>query len=388
MSARGGSRPPPRGRPNKVTKPASQGTTKSAAHGLARNNRHPNSIDQLHQFVAQDEEAEAEHEDDDEINPAALPPAPSSTQAQQPQQQQQQHHHHHHHQHQQHHTDHPFDLSAANILANGPPAPAAGNDPEIHPDLHSLPTQFAMEAPMGGHGSGGLPRTAEVLASESGYAALLIDSALAKRLASNEGARLAVQRRQDQNLNLKRRSNVEALLAHVSGQEAHSPCKSCHKGYGPWNGCVVVNGQMCGSCANCWFNASGSRCSFHENNLPQHMPAIGVPQVSANTSFAGTAPMAAGMAPAGPGGFGQSGADPIAQIFKDAIDRVTADVRANDAHALFHLRIETAARQLALVSAEYAAFLAQQPGHDPSQHPHDAEGSVPEAAMGEEENDA
>ncbi|TDZ18460.1 hypothetical protein Cob_v008471 [Colletotrichum orbiculare MAFF 240422] len=28
MSARGGSRPPPRGRPNKVTKPASQGTTK------------------------------------------------------------------------------------------------------------------------------------------------------------------------------------------------------------------------------------------------------------------------------------------------------------------------------------------------------------------------
>ncbi|KAG8406211.1 hypothetical protein J3459_019417 [Metarhizium acridum] len=26
---------------------------------------------------------------------------------------------------------------------------------------------------------------------------------------------------------------------------------------------------MCGSCTNCWFNASGSRCTFHENNNPQ-----------------------------------------------------------------------------------------------------------------------
>ncbi len=50
---------------------------------------------------------------------------------------------------------------------------------------------------------------------------------------------------------------------HVSGQRTASQCKNCHKGHGPWNDCVVVDGQMCGSCANCWFNASGSRCSFH-----------------------------------------------------------------------------------------------------------------------------
>ncbi|KAL2881125.1 hypothetical protein SGCOL_003415 [Colletotrichum sp. CLE4] len=327
MSARGGSRPPPRGRPNKVTKPTAG--LKRDAHGRA--SRHSSvAADQLEQ-LAHDAEAEAEHEDDDEIT---APP---------------QHHQHHH---QQQHHPHPFDLAAAGILANGPPGTVPGADPDIHPDLHSLPAQFAMEAQMGGHGPGGMSRTAEDLASESGYGQLLIDSALAKRLANNEGERLAVQRRQDQTLNLKRRSNVEALLAHVSGQEAHSPCK--------------------------------------KNNLPQHMPAIQlqpVPQVSANTSFAGTAPMAPGMAPAGPS-FGQPGADPtIGQFVKDVLDRAMAEARSDNPHVRFQLRIETAARQLALASAEYAEFLAQQGAHDPSQHP-DPEGSVPEAAMGEGDNGA
>ncbi|KAK2064217.1 hypothetical protein LY76DRAFT_561425 [Colletotrichum caudatum] len=378
MSARGGSRPPPRGRPNKVTKPT--GGLKRDPHG--RQSRHSSvAADQLEQ-LAHDAEAEAEHEDDDEIT-VPPPPGTSSHHHQQHQQQQQEQ--------QQHHHSNPFDLAAAGILANGPPGSVPGADADIHPDLHSLPAQFAMEAPMGTHSTGGLSRTAEDLASESGYGQLVIDSALAKRLANNEGQRLAVQRRQDQTLNLKRRSNVEALLAHVSGQEAHSPCKSCHKGYGPWNGCVVVSGQMCGSCANCWFNASGSRCSFHaENNLPQHMPAIQlqpVPQVSANTSFAGTAPMAPGMAPAGPS-FGQPGADPtVAQFVKDVLDRAMAEARSDNPHVRFQLRIETAARQLALASAEYAEFLAQQGGHDPGQHP-DPESSVPEAAMGEGDNGA
>ncbi|WYZ40150.1 hypothetical protein EsH8_IV_000491 [Colletotrichum jinshuiense] len=376
MSARGGSRPPPRGRPNKVTKPATAGLKRDAQ---GRASRHSSvAADQLEQ-LAHDAEAEAEHEDDDEITAPPPHPGPSSVS-----QHQQQHHHH------QHHHSNPFDLAAAGILANGPPGTVPGADPDIHPDLHSLPAQFAMEAPMGTHGPGSMSRSADELASESGYGHLVIDSALAKRLANNEGQRLAVQRRQDQTLNLKRRSNVEALLAHVSGQEAHSPCKSCHKGYGPWNGCVVVSGQMCGSCANCWFNASGSRCSFHENNLPQHMPAIQLqPQVSANTSFAGTAQMAPGMAPAGPSSFVQPGADPtVAQFVKDVLDRAMAEARSDNPHVRFQLRIETAARQLALASAEYAEFLAQQGGHDPSQHAPDPEGSVPEAAMGEGDNGA
>ena len=110
-------------------------------------------------------------------------------------------------------------------------------------------------------------QTTEQLAIQSGYESLNIESALAKRLAREPGQRLATQRRPDQVLNLARRSNVEALFAHIAGEPARIPCKNCHKGHGPWIHCVVVDGQMCGSCANCWFNASGARCSFHGKHI-------------------------------------------------------------------------------------------------------------------------
>lgn len=106
------------------------------------------------------------------------------------------------------------------------------------------------------------PNTCD-LAYDSGYSRISVESALSRRLAEVPGMRLAHQRRPDQQLNLGRRSNVEALFAHIAGEEVAVPCKNCHKGHGPWTTCVIVHGQMCGSCANCWFNASGSRCSFH-----------------------------------------------------------------------------------------------------------------------------
>ncbi|KAK0646080.1 hypothetical protein B0T16DRAFT_412590 [Cercophora newfieldiana] len=108
-----------------------------------------------------------------------------------------------------------------------------------------------------------LVQTTQQLAIESGYNNLNIESALAKRLAREPGQRHATQRRPEQALNLGRRSNVEALFAHIAGEPARVPCKNCHKGHGPWVSCIIVDGQMCGSCANCWFNASGARCSFH-----------------------------------------------------------------------------------------------------------------------------
>jgi 3-dehydrosphinganine reductase len=195
-----------------------------------------------------------------------------------------------------HDGQHHLDLStAANILANGPAiipgtgssSNGGGPDPSIHPALqvldqaaaqaqaaqaqaqahahavhphnHNHTAAFALEAMDPNQVTG----TAEEVALESGYNDINIDSALGKRLAREPGLRMAVQRRNEQILNLKRRSNVEALLAHVTGTVTASPCKNCHKGHGPWNLCVVVDGQMCGSCANCWYNASGSRCSFH-----------------------------------------------------------------------------------------------------------------------------
>lgn len=107
------------------------------------------------------------------------------------------------------------------------------------------------------------PKTTEQMAEESGYAGFKVDSAFAKRMSRDPGQRLAEQRRQGQDLNLVRRSNVEALFAQIAGSEAANPCAHCRKGQGPWTVCVVYSGQMMGSCANCWFNASGSRCSFH-----------------------------------------------------------------------------------------------------------------------------
>ncbi|KAH9433595.1 hypothetical protein MCOR02_005643 [Pyricularia oryzae] len=107
------------------------------------------------------------------------------------------------------------------------------------------------------------------MARVSGYTDYKIESALAKRLYKEPGMRPAQQRRPEQMLNLQRRSNVEALFAHIAGVEAVSPCKNCRKGHGPWHSCVVVEGQMCGACANCWFNASGARCSFHETRTGQ-----------------------------------------------------------------------------------------------------------------------
>lgn len=155
----------------------------------------------------------------------------------------------------------------ANLVSNGP-------DPAIHPDLQLEHAQFAMDhqtmdqqiqEAAAAAAAVSQPRTTTQLVKDSGYEIRWDNtgSNLIKRLLDNPGRRLAKQRRGDQSLNLQRRSNIEALLAQVAGQEAASACKNCHKGHGPWTECVVVEGHMCGSCANCWYNASGARCSFH-----------------------------------------------------------------------------------------------------------------------------
>ncbi|KAF1739075.1 hypothetical protein CRV24_001007 [Beauveria bassiana] len=105
--------------------------------------------------------------------------------------------------------------------------------------------------------------TAAELAYSKYGAAVKLDSALSRKVANKTAKRSPTQRRSDQKLNIDRRSNMEAFLAHVTGQAASKPCKNCHKGHGPWKECVVYDGQMCGSCTNCWYNASGSRCTFH-----------------------------------------------------------------------------------------------------------------------------
>ncbi|KAJ6783658.1 hypothetical protein PWT90_06728 [Aphanocladium album] len=111
------------------------------------------------------------------------------------------------------------------------------------------------------------PSAAEVAYSKYGHA-VKIDSALSKKVAIEAAKRPPTQRRPDQKLNIERRSNMEAFLAHITGQVAEKACKNCYKGHGPWVECVVYDGQMCGSCTNCWYNASGSRCTFHGTTTP------------------------------------------------------------------------------------------------------------------------
>lgn len=90
-----------------------------------------------------------------------------------------------------------------------------------------------------------------------------IDSVLCKKLSTEPALREIKQRRPEMDLNMSRRSNVEAFLGQLTGVSVVRPCKNCNKGHGPWNECIIYDGQMCGSCTNCWFNASGSRCTFH-----------------------------------------------------------------------------------------------------------------------------
>lgn len=153
-------------------------------------------------------------------------------------------------------------FTAINMLANGgsmtplhSSLSALRSADDFQLDDHQMPDHSSPEDPAA--------RTAADLAYAAYGDQVKIDSALCKKLAAEVALREPTQRRVDQKLNIERRSNVEALLAHMTGQSAPKPCKNCHKGHGPWTQCVVYDGQMCGSCTNCWFNASGSRCTFH-----------------------------------------------------------------------------------------------------------------------------
>ncbi|KAF4977333.1 hypothetical protein FZEAL_6105 [Fusarium zealandicum] len=144
------------------------------------------------------------------------------------------------------------------------------------------------QIPQMGSFSGHQPnRTAGVIANELYGHDIKIDSAFCKKLANEVALREPDQRRPDATLNMERRSNVEAFLGHLTGVPVARACKNCHKGHGPWTECVIYDGQMCGSCTNCWFNASGSRCTFHESNHPDsiyapsplyNLPSAGMPQ--------------------------------------------------------------------------------------------------------------
>ncbi|KAK3313890.1 hypothetical protein B0H66DRAFT_366299 [Apodospora peruviana] len=282
--------------------------------------------------------------------------------------------------------------TAANILANGGAGPTGGN-PQLNPqDQHQAEMQQALaqaqaqqhqqpQAQMGNPQQmqahqpmdPSLVRTTEDLAHESGYTGLNVESALAKRLAREPGHRHAQQRRPEQQLNLGRRSNVEALFAHIAGEPARVPCKNCHKGHGPWTSCIVVDGQMCGSCANCWFNASGARCSFHETRNPQAVPQhASIMPAAANTGIptdAGYRNFATphGLLPNPPmPNLAHAGLLTGIPVLHNVVNKAITEVRQADKVTRQLMLIEATAKQLALQIAEYEEMTQQQ---DPSGGP-------------------
>ncbi|CAI6092285.1 hypothetical protein V2G26_020882 [Clonostachys chloroleuca] len=121
-----------------------------------------------------------------------------------------------------------------------------------------------------------------------------IDGIIGKRLARLPAKRNPEHRDRSHKPNLKRRGNVEAMLVQVAGDEAEQACKNCRKGHGPWTRCVVLEGSLCGSCANCWYNACGSRCTFHESKAPPN------PATSPNIAPLGPYPVSPARSPPTP----------------------------------------------------------------------------------------
>jgi hypothetical protein len=94
-------------------------------------------------------------------------------------------------------------------------------------------------------------------------------SGLGQRLASIQALRQPIQRNLDHGVNLNRTSNSEAVLAQIVSIALNETqeCEHCSKGDGPYTKCVVLPGSLSGACVNCWFNASGSRCTYHSECL-------------------------------------------------------------------------------------------------------------------------
>ncbi|KAK8066063.1 hypothetical protein PG997_012810 [Apiospora hydei] len=269
---------------------------------------------------------------------------------------------HEHHDHHEHHDD--FDAETAAAAA----AVAAEHHVQQQQQQHEQQQQMDLSAAASILTSNG---TNPMLARDSGYQNVVVESALAKRLSREPGMRLATQRRPEQSLNLQRRSNVEALFAHIAGEMAPVPCKNCHKGHGPWTTCVVVDGQMCGSCANCWFNASGARCSFHETrNPPAHANVIapdGAFQLPPIPSAALTGFNYASV---------PSSSDPVVRY---TVERAMADLRAADKRTRQMLMIEVAAKQLAWNILQYEE--TQPEDHQVAQTQVDVQGQPPPPSM-------
>ncbi|KAH7243391.1 uncharacterized protein BKA55DRAFT_595831 [Fusarium redolens] len=222
------------------------------------------------------------------------------------------------------------------------------------------------------------PGTAQLTAGEIALdiygSKILIDSTLGKKLAGEVALRAIRQRRSDMILNMERRSNVEAFLAHLTGVQVKRSCKNCSKGHGPWSECIIYDGQMCGSCTNCWFNASGSRCTFHENNqnsiyapLPMYHPqSAGMPTQPIQYTHINPQAVPQGIAMNPPTSIQGEATTTLYNLpgsANNVVGNVISTVAAMNQGERVFARVERAAEDLGLRIAELHEFLATPEGN-------------------------
>lgn len=63
----------------------------------------------------------------------------------------------------------------------------------------------------------------------------------------------------------ERIENIESALMQVVGVPAEQPCIPCQRGHGPWNTCVVLEGNSdLTACAGCRFGGNDIRCTHYQ----------------------------------------------------------------------------------------------------------------------------
>ncbi|CEI68603.1 unnamed protein product [Fusarium venenatum] len=183
---------------------------------------------------------------------------------------------------------------------------------------------------------------------------LNIESALTKRLYDEQSLRPVQQRNRKTKLNMTRRSNAEALLAHITGVQVQQPCKNCSGGHGPWKECVIYDGEMCGSCTN----YNNQTCFFLPAPFsmlqPEGMPALPM----------GVSPMLTGSSQYYLGyNNQQSLAQPSTALDRlQSIGAIASGISSNPMDRLIG-RVESAAIELGNRIGEFQEFIQTPQGH-------------------------
>ncbi|TLS23829.1 hypothetical protein PpBr36_08782 [Pyricularia pennisetigena] len=193
------------------------------------------------------------------------------------------------------------------------------------------------------------------MARVSGYNDYKIESALAKRLYKEPGMRPAQQRRPEQMLNLQRRSNVEALFAHIAGVEAPSPCKNCRKGH------ETRTGQGTSSSLHTTQQHPGNH-SMQTPSAPSPHDTYGVgsPLNLAPQSHNGLPGTMNFNSSAMNGNMNHSGGSTQDAAVRLTLERSLQELRNADRKQRQLLKIELTTKQLALQIVEYEDMVAHE----------------------------